>query len=576
MRIVSVCLTLVFFWTMSFAQEIDYKGFPQWSWGKKDSTEYFLYTPADIQKGKKYPLVLFLHGCCGQDYHATLRNAVDPPVRVWHNFGENTQTIPTFIISPKTSQGWSQHFANLKFVIDDLVAKGSVDPQRLYISGFSMGARGTWEFIEAYPGFFAAAIAMGMNFKGKEYQNFKNIPVWAIRGDQDWWARHLGTQISKIRNLSMPGMDSAEWITGVNPRLTNYEGMGHVVMWPAVNEPDYRSWLYSKINDGNNYPSVMLRKPAQGQQFRAGDEVLVEADARDPDGRIAKAEVLVNGKKIRTITEPPYAAGFSAEPGDTEILVRVFDDKGKTTEASGKIWVDVPLRFATTTLTPTRAGDYFSFRIQASGNGVLTYALVPGESLPEGIRISQDGTLYGVPVQEGDYVLNIIAMDDDGDSAQQKYNWKVERKSPGAILISNARTYKGESLPLSKVQKGITPHIRADNEVTFSSIPSPFEGLTLIQTPVMDTITSKPYFLQFETDEPVTVFVAYEKLDNLFHSTVPSWLNDFRKEKGQIVAQYFYYDIYAKDFPKGKVSLPDAEEQKHGVNTNYFIMVRKK
>ena len=48
----------------SFAQ-IDYKGFPQWSWHKQDSTEYYLYTPSDIQPGKQYPIALFMHGCCG-------------------------------------------------------------------------------------------------------------------------------------------------------------------------------------------------------------------------------------------------------------------------------------------------------------------------------------------------------------------------------------------------------------------------------------------------------------------------------------------------------------------------------
>src|SRR5689334_15708492 len=84
------------------SQEIAYKGFPQWSWGKKDSTEYMLYSPSNMKPDKKYPLVLFLHGCCGTSYHATMRNAVDPPVRMWHNFGANTQRIPTYIMAPAT------------------------------------------------------------------------------------------------------------------------------------------------------------------------------------------------------------------------------------------------------------------------------------------------------------------------------------------------------------------------------------------------------------------------------------------------------------------------------------------
>src|SRR6478609_5296111 len=86
------------------AQEIDYKGLPEWSWHKQDSTEYYLYTPKNMKNGKKYPVVLAMHGCCGEDYHATLRNTVDPIVRMWHNFAANTQTVPTYIIAPATSR----------------------------------------------------------------------------------------------------------------------------------------------------------------------------------------------------------------------------------------------------------------------------------------------------------------------------------------------------------------------------------------------------------------------------------------------------------------------------------------
>ncbi|MEJ7588886.1 MAG: hypothetical protein WKI04_15125 [Ferruginibacter sp.] len=49
------------------AQDIDYKGLPQWSWHKEDSTEYYLYTPSNMEPGKKYPVALFMHGCCGEN-----------------------------------------------------------------------------------------------------------------------------------------------------------------------------------------------------------------------------------------------------------------------------------------------------------------------------------------------------------------------------------------------------------------------------------------------------------------------------------------------------------------------------
>src|SRR5688572_12955266 len=136
-------LIIVSFHANVFPQ-IDYKGFPQWSKQQKDSTEYYLYTPSNMKAGEKCPIALFMHGCCGTDYHASLRNCVDPPVRMWHNFGENKQYFkPTYIIAPATSRGWQQHFKNLKAVIDDLIANHNGDPQRVYVCGFSMGGDGT-------------------------------------------------------------------------------------------------------------------------------------------------------------------------------------------------------------------------------------------------------------------------------------------------------------------------------------------------------------------------------------------------------------------------------------------------
>jgi predicted esterase len=559
---------------LCYSQSIDYKGFPEWSWGKQDSTEYYLYTPSNTT-GKKIPLVLFLHGCCGEDNHATLRNAVDPPVRVWHNFGENQQSTPVFILSPKTKQGWKQHFSNIKTVIDNLIKKGLVDPQRIYISGFSMGAAGSWQFMEAYPDYFAAAIVMGMDFTGKDYNNFVKTPIWAMRGDQDWWARHLGTQVSKIRNLSASSVDSAEWITGVNPRLTNYEGQGHVIMWSAVNEPDYTSWMFSKINDGNRYPVILLQTPGYMQEFKQGETVTIEAEANDHDGSVQKVEFFLNGKKLSTITAPPYIARFVASEGDINIVAKVYDDKGKTSEASGKVWIDIDVNSESTTIQ-SKAGSYLDFEMKAKGNGTIAFSLKEGASLPMGLQLSPSGSIHGVPVNSGSYSIRVVAIDQDGDKAESEININVGKKSPQDVIVKNVRDYKGKNLPVSVVKKGITPHIRTDKEVTFSEIPKLLNGATLIQTEVNDTTTARPFYLEFETDEPVTVYVAYEKLDKLLRSTIPSWLTDFKKEQGQIVTQYFYYEVYSKDFPKGKITLPDAEGKSNGVNTNYFVMVKRK
>lgn len=575
-------LRLTFFLSLALAstnitaQQIDYKGLPEWSWGKKDSTEFYVYTPSTVRPGEKYPLVLFLHGCCGTDYHATLRNTVDPPVRVWHNFGMNNQREPTYIISAKTKTGWRQHFNNLKAVLDSLVKNHSVDPQRLYISGFSMGAQGTWEFIEKYPDYFAAAIPIGMDFKGQDPAKFKDVPIWTIRGEKDWWARNLGKQMSVIRKLNGGAPDSADWVTGVNPRMTTFTGMEHGVMWLAVSKLDLLEWTYSKLNDGNKYPIIYFTSPVYKTRFNEGEAVTLNIAAIDPDGRIEKIEVFNHKKSVKTINALPYSVTMQASKGDSKITAVAFDDKGKTATATMLFQVDAPVKIETQSLSIAYQGDYYNQQLSATGNGEIVFSVSNKTSIPEGLRLSETGFIRGIPVTIGKFTFKIIAKDEDGDVTESNFILQVLKKKQDEVIVKNAKNYAGKRFSVSKVRLGEMPHLRGDDEVTFSSIGK-YAGLTFIQPDANDTADAKPHYMTFEVDEEVTVYIAYERLNNLYTSTIPAWLKEYRKEDSeQVIAQYFYYDVYSKDFPKGLIKLPDAEEKSNGVNTNYFVMLKKK
>ena len=561
--------------TSSFAQ-IDYKGFPQWSWHKQDSTEYYLYTPSNLKQGELYPIAVFLHGCCGSSYKATLRNAVDPPARMWHNFGANTQTIPTYIISPATSRGWRQHIDNLKKVIDDLVKNHQGDPRRIYISGFSMGGDGTVAFIEKYPELFAAALPMGMDFRA-DLNTIKDIPIWTNKGETDWWARGLNKKVAAMRKLNGDDADSsANFITGVNPRLTEFKGVGHGVQWVAASTQDLTGWAYSKVNDGNKYPVVFLTSPQYKTVVADGKIVKLSVEAHDPDGTIKTVEMYVNGKLSKKFTTDPFDATIVAGKGDTKVEAIAFDDKGKSSTAVTIIKVNIPARILTKELTKARQAAFYSMPLVADGNGEKTFSVAGNTSLPDGLKLTSRGIIRGIPVVAGSHKVSIEVKDEDGDVAVSDFELVVGKKSSPDVLVTNAKNYAGKKFPVSKVAIGESAHgDRGDDEVTFSNVGR-FEGLTLIQTDVSDTITAKPHYMEFEVDEDVTVYVAYETLDNLLKSSIPDWLKEFRKEDGsQIVTQYFYYNVYSKHFPKGKVILPDAEEKTNGVSTNYFVMVKK-
>ena len=59
-------------------------------------------------------------------------------------------------------------------------------------------------------------------------------------------------------------------------------------------------------------------------------------------------------------------------------------------------------------------------------------------------------------------------------------------------------------------------------------------------------------------------------------SGIPDWLKNWRKTGREIIAQYRYFDVYEKAFPKGKITLPGGDIKKNKVAENYFVLVAGK
>jgi len=435
----------------TYSQDLDYKGFPEWSKHTQGITEYYLYTPNNIVQGEKVPIALFLHGCCGTSYTANLRNAVDPPVRMWHNFGDNEQTVPVYIIAPATSSGWNQHFSNLKAVMDDLVANHQGDPQRIYITGFSMGGGGTWDFISTYPNYFAAAIPMAMDFRGNKSTS-KDIPIWAHRGEYDTYPANLDIAISDMRLLNGDPRGNQEWDFGVNPILTTYPGEGHGVQWTAASTNDLVSWALTKINDGNIYPNVYFKTPTQSQIVES-DELAIDIWAKDNDGSIAKIEVILNGSLVKTFNTEPYTDILKIRKGNNKLEAIAYDNLGKTSRTELRISLPDFPRILTAGLPEGQVGSSYYKKIYVDALGGITYKLEQGKSLPIGLSLSKEGIISGIPVQMGIYPLRFIISDSLNNSVYVDYTINIKEKDPNEVIITNINRIA----QIKKARNGVSP-----------------------------------------------------------------------------------------------------------------------
>jgi predicted peptidase len=212
---------------------------------------YRLLKPLGYDAKKKYPLVLFLHGAGerGDDNKAQLKH-----VAPTYAAKENREKFPCFVLAPQCPSG--QKWADVNWgakthdlpekpatpmaltlqLIEQLKKQYSIDADRLYITGLSMGGYGTWDAVARHPEMFAAAVPMCGGGDENTAAKIAKLPIWNFHGDKDG-----AVPVARSRNM-IEALKKA----GGNPKYTEYPGVGHDCWTPAMKEADLLPWLFAQ------------------------------------------------------------------------------------------------------------------------------------------------------------------------------------------------------------------------------------------------------------------------------------------------------------------------------------------
>ena len=205
---------------------------------------YRLFVPLGYDTQRKYPLIFFLHGVDGRgsDNVKQIVGQNQLGTHIWIS-GTVQLNFSAFVFAPQCPSGesWAEPEFNQQSkwlvlavgALDKVEKDFSIDPDRVYLVGESMGGLGVWSLLQNYRGRWASAVVMSAYDTFSDIPAIANVPLWVFQGDED-----QSVPVDMVRSM-MRQLKKAN----ANLRYTEYLKTDHDV-WPkAFAEPDLLPWL---------------------------------------------------------------------------------------------------------------------------------------------------------------------------------------------------------------------------------------------------------------------------------------------------------------------------------------------
>lgn len=227
----------------------------------RDSLRYRILFPPHYDSGKKYPVIVFLHGSGdrGSDNEKQLSKAASfflkdsirnifpaivifpqcPANATWSRFSffyDSIRKQPDLIFTFQKTPTVPSRL--VKELLDSLIRLNVANGMRMYIGGLSLGGFGTYDFIERYPLYFAAAFPICGGGDTSYAKRIAQItPMWIFHGSADpvVSVRYARQYVEALKRY------------GGTVRYSEYPGVRHNSWVNAFGEPGLIEWLKSNM-----------------------------------------------------------------------------------------------------------------------------------------------------------------------------------------------------------------------------------------------------------------------------------------------------------------------------------------
>jgi predicted peptidase len=210
-----------------------------------------LLKPADLNSKQKLPLIVMMHGSgqIGIDNEKHLGSLA----RSWAH-SDIQSRFPAYVLVPQLAargadyapaddDGKQLSFARppleaVMQLVEKTISQYAIDPDRIYIVGFSMGASGAWNALMLRPNLFAAAVPISGVAPDRKFANvIANTSVMIVHGNADN-DNPIASDRAMFAALSANKKASVQF--------TEYDGLDHAVPPDMVFATAWREWLFAQ------------------------------------------------------------------------------------------------------------------------------------------------------------------------------------------------------------------------------------------------------------------------------------------------------------------------------------------
>lgn len=207
---------------------------------------YCVYVPPEYTPEQAWPVILFLHGsrAVGDDGFLQTDHGIAWTIR------RKRKLCPAIVVMPQSRPGkwWADEMLEMALrCVEDTSGEYRCDPERVYLTGLSMGGAGTWLLGSRMPNAFAALVPISGFYKRPDVAprpgevaaaaaKLARLPIWCFHGAAD-----TNVPVQRSRELV-----AAVRAAGGEVKYTELAEAKHDVWKRAYDNPAVWRWLLAQ------------------------------------------------------------------------------------------------------------------------------------------------------------------------------------------------------------------------------------------------------------------------------------------------------------------------------------------